>query len=270
MTSNEPAGRYLSLVASPGGVDALFEHLPGVYFFVKDAEGRFVRVNRAFLKLVHLAEEAEVIGKRDEDLFPRGLAENYARDDRAVLASNQPMVDKAELVAHADGSIDWFCTTKIPVLDAEHRAIGICGVTRDVKQMDTHRVHFATWEPVLETMLNEYASALDSSALAKRVGLSVSQFNRQFRRRFHTTPRAYLRNIRLDVACHLLTSAELSMSEIALRTGFYDQSHFTNQFVKFRGMPPTKYRARFAASRRYVVDQERIALRPLAHEPVGT
>ena len=33
------------------------------------------------------------------------------------------------------------------------------------------------------------------------------------------------------------------MSEIANRTGFYDQSHFTNQFVKVYGTPPSKYRA---------------------------
>jgi transcriptional regulator GlxA family with amidase domain len=95
-------------------------------------------------------------------------------------------------------------------------------------------------------MLNEYASPLDTATLAQRVELSVSQFNRQFRRRFHTTPRAYLKNVRLDVACHLLTTTELSMSEISLRTGFYDQSHFTNQFVKYRNMPPSKYRAGFA------------------------
>jgi PAS domain S-box-containing protein len=248
MDSNELAGRYLSLVVSPGGVDALFEHLPDVFFFVKDAQGRFLRVNRAFVKLVRALNEAEVIGKRDHDFFPRGYAENYVRDDRLVLESNQPLVDKAELVAHADGSIDWFCTTKIPVLDAAQRAIGVCGVTRDVKQMDAQRTHFTAWEPVLEAMLNEYASPLDTATLAARVGLSVSQFNRQFRRRFHSSPRAYLKNVRLDVACHLLTSTELSMSEIALRTGFYDQSHFTNQFVKFRGMPPSKFRVRFSAA----------------------
>lgn len=246
MDSNELTGSYLSLVVFPGGVDALFEHLPGVYFFVKDAEGRFVRVNRAFLELVRVVNASDVIGKRDADFFPRGCAENYARDDRAVLESSQPLIDKAELVVNADGSTDWFCTTKIPVLDAEQRPIGVCGVTRDIRRMDAHRAHFAVWEAVLETMLNEYASPLDTATLAERVGLSVSQFNRQFRRRFHTTPRAYLKSVRLDVACHLLTTTELSMSEISLRTGFYDQSHFTNQFVKYRNMPPSKYRAGFA------------------------
>ena len=246
MEASEITRNFLAQAVSPAGFDALFEHLPDVYYFVKDAEGRFVRANRAFVKLVHAATEADVIGKRDHDFFPRGLAENYARDDRSVMESNQALIEKAELVRHADGSVDWFCTTKLPVLDAQQRAIGVCGITRDIKQLSTSNARSTAWEPVLDIMLNQYASPLDTASLAARVGLSISQFNRQFRRRFHTTPRAYLTNVRLGVACHLLTTTELSMSEIALRTGFYDQSHFTNQFVKLRGVPPSKYRARFA------------------------
>jgi PAS domain S-box-containing protein len=248
MDPSEQARQFLSHAASPAGFDVLFEHLPDVYFFVKDAEGRFVRVNRSFVKLLQSASEVDVLGKRDHDFFPHSLAENYARDDRAVLQSGQAMIEKAELVQHADGRIDWFCTTKLPVFDAEHRTIGICGVTRDLKQMATNSARFAVWEPMLETILNEYAGPLDTATLARQVGLSISQFNRQFRRRFHTTPRTYLTNVRLDVACHLLTTTEMPISEIALRTGFYDQSHFTNQFAKRRGMPPSKYRARYAAA----------------------
>lgn len=246
MEPHELTRAFLSLAVSPAGFDVLFEHLPDVYFFVKDAEGRFVRVNRAFVKLVQAGSEREVIGKRDEDFFPEGLAQNYGRDDRAVLESSQAMIDKAELVQHPDGSVDWFCTTKLPVLDAQDRAIGICGITRDVKRMNSANAH-TVWEPVLETMLNEYSRPLDTASLAQRVGLSISQFNRQFRRRFHTTPRAYLTKVRVDVACHLLATTDISMAQIALRTGFYDQSHFTNQFVRHRGMPPSKYRVRYAA-----------------------
>ena len=31
-------------------------------------------------------------------------------------------------------------------------------------------------------------------------------------------------------------------SDIALQTGFYDQSHFTHQFVRHRGVTPSRYR----------------------------
>jgi PAS domain S-box-containing protein len=248
MLPSELAREFLARAVSPVGFELLFEHLPGVYFFVKDAEGRFVRANRAFVKLARAASEQDVIGKCDRDFFPRELAESYARDDRAVLESSQAMVEKAELMQHADGSIDWFCTTKLPVLDAQDKAIGVCGITRDVKPVDAANPRGTAWEAVLETMLKEYAGPLDTASLARGVGLSVSQFNRQFRKRFHTTPRVYLTKIRLDMASHLLLTSELSMSEIALRTGFYDQSHFTNHFVKRWGMPPSRYRVVHAAA----------------------
>src|SRR5699024_2547099 len=116
----------------------------------------------------------------------------------------------------------------------------------DVKKMTTNNERFLSWAPVLEMVLKEYASPLETSDLAQAVSLSVSQFNRQFKRRFHVTPRAYLLNVRLSAACHFLVTTELSMAEIANRTGFYDQSHFTNQFGKVHGMPPSKYRIQHA------------------------
>jgi transcriptional regulator GlxA family with amidase domain len=78
------------------------------------------------------------------------------------------------------------------------------------------------------------------------VALSVSQFNRQFKKKFHTTPRSYLTNVRMNAACHLLVSTDLPISEIALQTGFYDQSHLSNQFTRHRGMSPSHYRSKYS------------------------
>lgn len=234
---------FLASIVSPAGFDVLFDYLPDIYFFVKDADGRFARVNRAFVNLVRASSEADVIGARDADFFPANWAENYTRDDREVLRFGQGIVDKAELVRNADGSVDWFCTTKLPLLDESGRAVGVCGIMRDVKKMTSNNERLLSWSSVLEMMLNDYASPLGTALLAQKAALSVSQFNRQFRKRFHSTPRAYLANVRLNAACHFLVTTELSMSEIANRTGFYDQSHFTNQFVKVYGTPPSKYRA---------------------------
>jgi AraC-like DNA-binding protein len=235
---------FLSRVESPAGYDVLFDHLSDVYFFVKDAEGRFIRVNRAFLGLVNATSETDVIGARDADFFPASLAENYVRDDREVIRLSQPMIDKAELVRNPDASVDWFFTTKLPVFDKDSRAIGVCGITRDVKKMIDNNAQLLSWAPVLETIVNDYASPLDVPALAEKLELSVSQFQRRFRKRFHTTPRAYQRSVRLNAACQLLATTKLTISEIAGKTGFYDQSYFSNQFIKSRGVPPSKYRLR--------------------------
>ncbi len=237
--------RFLARVDDPSRYDALFEYLSDVYFFVKDSRGRFMRVNRAFLQLVRASEDA-VIGARDGDFFPKSLAESYARDDRQVLSLGQPLIDKAELVRNTDHGIDWFCTTKLPLFDKANRVIGVCGITRDVKKMSVHNDHFLSWTPVLETFITDYARPLRMNALAEKLDLSVSQLRRRFRKRFATTPRAYLTNVRLNAACQFLARTDLPIAEIAAMTGFHDQSHFTRRFTEGRGMPPSKYRARYA------------------------
>jgi PAS domain S-box-containing protein len=237
---------FLSRVATPASFDVLFDYLPDVLFFVKDRDGRFTRVSRGFVRLVGADSEANVLGACDADFFPGNLAEAYARDDQQVMSLGEAIVDKVELIRNADGEVDWCRTTKLPLFDDVGGTIGLCGIMRDIKRIDVNNAAFLFWTPVVEVMLNEYASALEMSALAQRVGLSISQFNRAFRKRFGTTPYVYLTNIRLNAACQLLVATDLSMAQIALRTGFYDQSHFTNRFARRHGVPPSQYRAAHA------------------------
>jgi PAS domain S-box-containing protein len=238
---------FLARIEQPIGFEVLFDHVPDVYFFVKDGGGRFVRCNQAFLGLLGRTREEEVIGFRDSDFFPPSLAENYMNDDRVVLRSGEPIINRVELMRNPDGSIDWYTTTKLPLLDKKGVTIGVAGITRDVKKMNSAAAHFLSWAPVLEAMLSDYAEPHSAEDLAAKVALSVSQFNRQFKKKFHTTPRSYLTSVRMNAACHLLVSTDLPISEIALQTGFYDQSHFSNQFLRHRDMSPSQYRRKYSA-----------------------
>jgi PAS domain S-box-containing protein len=239
---------FVTQFASPSGLDVLFDHLPDVYFFVKDREGRFVRCNRAFATLLHAQNAHEVIGLRDLDFFPRSLADNYMRDDDVVMKSAAAIVDKAELVRTPQGSIDWYNTTKLPLVDATGDVIGIAGVTRDITKMKSTNERFLYWAPVLEAILENYAEPLSTASLAAKVSLSVSQFDRRFKKRFLTTPRQYVMNVRINAACQLLASTELPIAAIALQTGFYDQSHFTNYFSRTKGISPAHYRRKYGLS----------------------
>jgi PAS domain S-box-containing protein len=239
------ACEFTAQSASPSGLEVLFDHLPDVYFFVKDREGRFVRCNSAFATLLRAQNTQEVVGLRDLDFFPRSLADNYVRDDDVVIKSAAAIVDKAELVRTPDGSIDWYNTTKLPILDGRGEVIGIAGVTRDITKMKSNHERFLYWAPVLESIIGNYAEPLSTASLAAKVSLSVSQFDRRFKKRFLTTPRKYITNVRIDAACQLLASTELPVATIALQTGFYDQSHFTNRFTKAKGISPAQYRRKY-------------------------
>jgi PAS domain S-box-containing protein len=233
---------FLAQVASPAGFEELFDDLPDVYFFVKDREERFMRCNVAFAGLLRARSESEVLGLRDADFFPSALADSYVRDDDCVMTSGAAIVDKVELVRTAEGSINWYSTTKRPVLDARGKVIGVAGLTRDITKMRSSSERFSYWAPVLEAIVNHYAEPLSMPALARKVSLSVSQFDRRFKKRFCTTPRKYLANVRVHAACQLLSSTDLPIAAIAAQTGFYDQSHFTKQFAKVKGTTPAQYR----------------------------
>lgn len=86
--------------------------------------------------------------------------------------------------------------------------------------------------------------------LARLAGLSVSQLDRRFKRLFQMTPREFVLRVRLNAACRMLASTEDSITDIALRTGFYDQSHFTKHFRRQIGVTPRSYRGKYGAPSR--------------------
>lgn len=82
--------------------------------------------------------------------------------------------------------------------------------------------------------------------LAKEVGLSVRQFQRRFIDRIGVEPKLFLQLVRFQRAFELMDQATDSPDWIAIAdaAGYYDQSHFINDFRSFTGFAPTEYLAR--------------------------
>jgi AraC family transcriptional regulator len=80
-------------------------------------------------------------------------------------------------------------------------------------------------------------------AVARQVGMSYFHFSRAFKQSMGMSPTNYIAEKRIDHAKKLLAETELPISEIALRSGFSNQSHFTASFRKFAGATPKAFRA---------------------------
>lgn len=70
-------------------------------------------------------------------------------------------------------------------------------------------------------------------------GRSLSTFNRDFRKYFHTTPQKWLLHKRLEAAHYQLQKTKRRPVDIYLEVGFEDLSHFSYSFKKHFGYPPT-------------------------------
>jgi len=80
--------------------------------------------------------------------------------------------------------------------------------------------------------------------LASHLGISTSYFARSFRSAVGLAPHAYVMRRRLLRAQELLASTDLPLIDIALATGFADQSHFCRRFHQMMGMPPRTFRVK--------------------------
>jgi LacI family transcriptional regulator len=80
--------------------------------------------------------------------------------------------------------------------------------------------------------------------MAHAAGMSRSLLERKFREAFGTSPWEYVITLRVRHANSLLAQSQLSIAEIAERTGFTSAEYFSASFKKLTGAPPGKERKR--------------------------
>ncbi len=109
----------------------LIDNLPD-YIYVKDIELRHIVNNAANIKLIGALSEEETLGKTAFDYFESELAQQYIEDDRFILESKQPLLNKEEPILTNTGEKRWLLTTKLPIQDKAGNITGLVGISRDI------------------------------------------------------------------------------------------------------------------------------------------
>jgi AraC family transcriptional activator FtrA len=99
---------------------------------------------------------------------------------------------------------------------------------------------------VLDFMTVRCAEPLTLADLARRAAMSPRTFTRHFRAQTGVSPKQWLLARRLEAARRLLESSDLSVAEIAGRTGFGTPLALRQQFTRVLRTTPTAYRRTFA------------------------
>ena len=224
----------------------LFDNLPAVYFYAKDLNSRFTRVNKAMAEWHGCAFPSDMVGRCDLDFHTPVLAAQYVEEDREVFVSGEPLKDRVWLVPGAACLPRWFLSSKFPLRDARGELAGLAGVMRahEGTGSSSGRDSYTRLTPALDHVIQKYGTALTVETLAGLCHLSVSQFQRDFQRCFNCTPFSYLLGVRLLMARWRLQHTSDPVGAIALDCGFYDQSHFTRAFQAANGLSPGAFRKR--------------------------
>ncbi len=232
-----------SLPAGP--LISLFDCLPGVIFYAKDRESRYLAANRAMLMAKNLRDPEALIGKTDRDFHPAVLADAYIAEDREVMLTGSAVLNRPWFVIDRSGRPGWFNSSKVPLRDEAGAIVGVVGVRYPVETPEDRERNFRDLAPVVRHLEDHYADIVSMGDMARLAGLSPTHFNRRFRQIFGMAPTRFLHALRIEKARQQLVETDRSVGEIAVDTGYHDQSHFTRHFRQLVGMAPGRFRAQY-------------------------
>jgi PAS domain S-box-containing protein len=117
---------------------SILDNSPAV-ISLKDLEGRYVLVNRAWEQVYDVTNE-QIVGRTNYDLLPmtrsshmsRAIADQFARVDRQVIETGMPTEFEDPLPDGEDEKV--FVTVKFPITDEHGRITGVGGITTDITE----------------------------------------------------------------------------------------------------------------------------------------
>lgn len=103
---------------------------------------------------------------------------------------------------------------------------------------------FKSIKNVLDYISENYYNNISLDALAKIAGMNPKYFCRYFRSMTERTPIDYLNYYRIECACEMLSTKDISIKETAISCGFNDESYFIKTFHKYKGITPKQFMRR--------------------------
>ncbi|MFP6862696.1 helix-turn-helix domain-containing protein [Pseudomonas sp.] len=229
------------LLGSLQVIAPLLDAMPGVVFFIKDCQARYVLVNQTLVQRCALKERQTLLGKTAEQVFPSRFGPLYTEQDRRVLDVGTPLSDQLELHLYPGRQPGWCLTHKLALHDRQGTIIGMAGISYDLQAPQDSHPAYQKLAAVDAHIRQHYAQPIAVKHLASIAGLSIAQLERLCKRIFQLTPRQMIHQARLGAASQLL-AGELPITEIALRCGYTDHSAFSRQFKALTGLSPSQYR----------------------------
>ncbi|MFG0334848.1 MAG: helix-turn-helix domain-containing protein [Maioricimonas sp. JB049] len=235
---------FLFRLETPFTGEELFDHLPDIVFFIKNARGEYLVINRTLAARCGVADKQEVIGRTASEVLPPPLGDRFSAQDQHVVASGRPLLSQLELHVYTTGEVGWCVTTKLPLREEGGAIAGLMGFSKDLQLPDYEADEYRHVVEAIRFAELNLATPPSVTKLAEIAAMSRYQLDRRMRRVFGLTTGQWLMKLRIDLARRLLQETDRTMATIAAETGYSDQSAFTRQFRRATGLSPREYRSR--------------------------
>ena len=164
-----------------------------------------------------------------------------AREDGALLRASGELASPSAPALGARLHHEFSQKDDVSALAAEELLMEL--LLSGVRRSPLRRGPTPSWLLRVREMLYEHGTThLSLADLSRCAGRHPVQVSRQFHHHFGCTISEYVRQVRIARAQILLSHRDLSVADLALASGFSDQSHFANAFRRLTGVPPHRYR----------------------------
>ena len=120
--------------------------------YLKDIQGRYLLVNRQYLESFNLTE-ADILSKKDSDIFSTEVVKKILSNDRQVIASKS-VSNFEESIILPDGSLHTYISIKAPLIDEQGEVYALCGISTDISQQKETEVELRDSAARERTILN--------------------------------------------------------------------------------------------------------------------
>lgn len=222
-----------------------FEQIPGLYFFVKDAESRTVLNTQEYRPRIGFPGGEATVGLRPHEYVDEELAGQYLLDDQKVIRTGQPLKNIIEIGFNEQGVPEWINTNKYPLRDAAGLVVGIIGTVQSVGGHLNGLPLPGDVGRAADYIKRHLGERMRLDDVAGHVGLSKRHLQRLFHRFVRMSIQRFIIHFRVHAAAQEIRQSKRPIAEIALMFGFGDQSAFSTTFRRVIGTPPREYRSRF-------------------------
>tara|TARA_R110002050_G_scaffold24083_3_gene64278 strand:+ start:36032 stop:39154 length:3123 start_codon:yes stop_codon:yes gene_type:complete len=130
----------------------LMNNLPDAIYF-KDRKSRYTKINYPEAALLQISDPEEAVGKTDAYFFDSVLSKKTFKEEQTLMKSGVPLVNKLERIDTFEGE-KYVKATKVPLLNADGKCIGLVGITRDVTSEHLIKKALLVEKELMDLMMN--------------------------------------------------------------------------------------------------------------------